>query len=122
MSSIEYIHLAHEKIQLTESQCVLPVARPKETRNGQPIRKCITIKSHDDPLLCPVQAITEYLHRISDHDIMVPHPKNNRELYRPLVRDIRFPNKSAKSNTNSNHIASVTELLSLPETAKVRVI
>ncbi|KAK3804557.1 MAG: hypothetical protein J3R72DRAFT_500048 [Linnemannia gamsii] len=43
-------------------------------------------------------------------------------LYRPLVRDIRFPNKSVKSDTISNHIAYITELLSLPESTKVRAI
>jgi hypothetical protein len=121
-SDIEYINLAHKKFELTESQCVLPVVRPKETRNGQPIHKCITIKCHDDPLLCPVQTMTEYLHRIHDHKIMVPHPKNKTELYRPLIRDVRFPKKPVGNDTISNHIASITELLSLPENAKARAI
>ncbi|KAF9313166.1 hypothetical protein BG006_004217, partial [Podila minutissima] len=71
---------------------------------------------------CILPTMTEYLHHIHDHEIMMPHSKNKMELYRPLIHDVRFPKKAVGSDMISNHIASITELLSPPETAKAHAI
>ncbi|KAG9062257.1 hypothetical protein KI688_006589 [Linnemannia hyalina] len=103
------------KFELTEVSCKIPVFFPKETRGGQQIIKYPAIRSHDDPLLCPVRAIAEYLRRLEGHEIMVPHHKNKEFLYRPLIRDVRFPKTPVINQTISNHITEITDMLNLPK-------
>ncbi|KAF9201540.1 hypothetical protein BGZ59_002654, partial [Podila verticillata] len=86
-SDILQVDLSHPKFQLDAVACILPIVFLKEKHGGRRIRKFTAIKSHDDPLICPVQAITEYLRRITPHEIMVPHPLDPKVLYRPLIRD-----------------------------------
>ncbi|KAF9978666.1 hypothetical protein BGZ75_009940 [Mortierella antarctica] len=48
------IDLSNDKFHVDRIAAVLPILLPKETRGGNRICKYITIKSLDDPLLCPV--------------------------------------------------------------------
>ncbi|KAF9539339.1 hypothetical protein EC957_005529 [Mortierella hygrophila] len=115
-SDIWCIDLANDNFALSEDLCKLPIVFPKETRDGQRIIKYTTIKSHEDPLLCPVRTITEYLRRLEGHEIMVPHHKDESVLHRPLIRDVRLPRTPVTSQTIGNHIAAITDLLGLPPT------
>ncbi|KAG0278506.1 hypothetical protein BGZ97_009719 [Linnemannia gamsii] len=114
-SDIWFINLANPKFVLTDVSCKIPVVFPKETRGGSQIIKYPTIKSHDDPLLCPVRAIAEYLRRLEGHEIMIPHFKNETFLYRPLIRDVRSLKIPVINQTISNHIAEITNMLDLPK-------
>ncbi|KAG9070398.1 hypothetical protein KI688_009735 [Linnemannia hyalina] len=51
---------------------------------------------------------------IEDHEIMVPHHKDESVPHRPLIRDVRFPKTTVTSQTISIHIAAITNLLGLP--------
>ncbi|KAF9082476.1 hypothetical protein BGX29_003868, partial [Mortierella sp. GBA35] len=52
--------------------------------------------------------------RLEGHEIMVSYHKDESVLHRPLIRDIRFPKTPVTSQTISNHIAAITDLLGLP--------
>jgi len=118
-NDIRCIDLSDKKFHLDTVVCILPVLLPKETRQGRRICKCVTIKSHDDPLLCPIQAITEYLHRIRDSEIMVKHDKDNTIRYRPLIRDVRDLRIAVSSERISKHISTISRMLSLPENTRI---
>ncbi|KAI8345463.1 hypothetical protein B0O80DRAFT_394321 [Mortierella sp. GBAus27b] len=118
-NDIRCIDLSNDKFQLDRVVAVLPILIPKETRAGKRICRYTTIKSHSDALLCPVQALTEYLRRIHDHDVSVPHPKDPKVQYRPLIRDVRDPSRHVGSDTISNHIATISSKLSLPKGEKL---
>ncbi|KAF9368387.1 hypothetical protein CPC16_005396, partial [Podila verticillata] len=45
---------------------------------------------------------------------MVPHHKDELVLYRPLIHDVRSPKTPVSSQTISNHMATITDLLRLP--------
>ncbi|KAF9176086.1 hypothetical protein BGZ50_001883, partial [Haplosporangium sp. Z 11] len=53
------------------------------------------------------------------HDINVPHPKDVSIQYRPLLRDVRDHSKPIGADRISNHIASISQKLSLPKDAKI---
>lgn len=113
------IDLSNDKFHVDRIAAVLPILLPKETRGGNRICKYITIKSHDDPLLCPVKTLTEYLRRIQGHEIEVEHPKDPSIKYRPLIRDLRDPSKHIGAERISKHITSISQRLSLPTNAKI---
>ena len=73
--------MANDYFVLSDNLCKLPIVFPKETHDGQSIIKYTSIKSHEDPLLCPVCTITKYLHHLEGHEIMVPHHKDESVLY-----------------------------------------
>ncbi|KAI7832535.1 hypothetical protein BC939DRAFT_472152 [Gamsiella multidivaricata] len=87
------IDLSNDKFHLDRITSILPILIPKKTRGGNRICEYTTIKSHDDPFLCPVKTLTEYLRRIQGHDIDVLHPKDPLILYRPLLRDAKDPGR-----------------------------
>ena len=109
------IDLSSDKFQLDAMACVLQISIPKEKRGGKRIFKYTTLKCHDDPLLCPVQTITEYIRRIDAHKIMVPHPKDGTILYRPLIRDARCLDKEITADRISKHISFITDMIALPK-------
>ncbi|KAF9079792.1 hypothetical protein BGX23_003218, partial [Mortierella sp. AD031] len=114
-NDIRCIHLADDKFQLDPIACIFPVLLPKEKREGRRICKYVTIKCHADLLICPVQIITEYLHRIRDYEILIEHDKDPSIRYRPLIRDVRDHKHAIGSERIGNHIKEVTKLLPLPK-------
>ncbi|KAF9899382.1 hypothetical protein EC991_008989 [Linnemannia zychae] len=98
---------------------VLPIMIPKETRGGNRICRYTTIRSHDDPLLCPIKALSEYLQRIRGHKITVAHPKDASIQYRPLIRDTRDFSKPIGTERISKHISNISRLIALPADAKM---
>ncbi|KAG0075289.1 hypothetical protein BGZ93_004235, partial [Podila epicladia] len=113
-SDIWCIDLANDNFTISEDLCKLPIIFPKETHDRQPIIKYAIIKSHEDPLLCPVRTITEYLRCLEGHEIMAPHHKDESVLHQPLIHDVHFPKTPINSQTISNHITMITDLLDLP--------
>ncbi|KAF9926285.1 hypothetical protein FBU30_004119, partial [Linnemannia zychae] len=101
-------------LDLTQKLCWL-----LETRQGSRVCRYTTIRSHDDPLLCPVKTLSEYLRRIQGHEIMVSHPKDASIIYHPLIRDVRDFDKSIGSERISKHINSISRLIVIPTDAKM---
>ncbi|KAI9239002.1 MAG: hypothetical protein BYD32DRAFT_460171 [Podila humilis] len=99
-SDIWCIDLANDNFAISNGLCKLPIYA--------------SIKNHEDPLLCPICTITEYLRRIESHKIMVLHHKDELVLYQPLIRNVRSPKTPVGSQTISNHMAAITDLLGLP--------
>ncbi|KAG0354383.1 hypothetical protein BGZ54_001675 [Gamsiella multidivaricata] len=91
--AIDYFRQQGQNEGLNRITSILPILIPKKTRGGNRICEYTTIKSHDDPFLCPVKTLTEYLRRIQGHDIDVLHPKDPLILYRPLLRDAKDPGR-----------------------------
>ncbi|KAF9963136.1 hypothetical protein BGZ73_002422, partial [Actinomortierella ambigua] len=51
---IRCIDTSNPRFSLQDVVAILPVLLPKETREGSRICKYPTVKSHSDPMLCPV--------------------------------------------------------------------
>ncbi|KAG9067653.1 hypothetical protein KI688_011240 [Linnemannia hyalina] len=62
---------------------------------------------------CDDQPTIKYA-TIEDHEIVVPHHKDESVPHRPLICDVRFPKTTVTSQTISSHIAAITDLLGLP--------
>ncbi|KAF8917524.1 hypothetical protein BGZ58_005081, partial [Dissophora ornata] len=99
---------------LSEEFAILPIHRPKEKRGDQPIVWCLTIRRHEEPSLCPVATLIEYYSRIKDTPCSIPHPKEPRETYTPLVRHCKDLSLAASKDTISNHAAAIGDKLVLP--------
>jgi len=118
-NDIECIDLSNNKFRVDRVAAILPIMIPKETRGGMRVCRYTTVKGHEDPLLCPVKALSEYLRRIEGHDDTFPHPKDPTVQYRPLIRDVRDMSRPVVTDTISNHIASISGKLALPDGEKL---
>jgi hypothetical protein len=118
-NDIMCININDEKFQLSDNSVTLPILLPKETRGGKRICKYIPIKSHNDPLLCPINALREYMNRIKDHPLVLPHPKDESVTYGPLLRDVRNLTKPIGSERISKHMKEISSHLVLPKNTKI---
>lgn len=118
-NDIQCIDLSNNRFHLHQISTVLPIMIPKETRGGNRICRYTTISSHDDLLLCPIKALSEYLQRIQGHEITVAHPKDASIQYSPLIRDTRDISKPIGTERISKHISNISRLIALPADAKM---
>jgi hypothetical protein len=116
--SILCIDLSSTDFKITDDFAVLPIHGPKEKRGGQSISWCLTVRRHDNPLLCPVATIAEYCSRIKEHPCSVPHHKNPNIMYTPLVRSCKDLSVPVTRDSISNHAAVVEVKLDLPPGVK----
>jgi hypothetical protein len=80
--------------------CSLVVA-PKEKRLGQRILKEVIIRSHSDPLLCPVTTVRSYLSRHTYRPSQHPHLPLSHVTINYFTRDIRDCHRPGLRSTNS---------------------
>ncbi|KAG0306910.1 hypothetical protein BGZ99_001636, partial [Dissophora globulifera] len=114
---IACIDLSHAQFKIGPQVAILPITLPKEKRRRSRIRKFTTIQAHDNPALCPVAALQEYLDRLPTDDDLVPHRKGPDLLVCPLVRDRRNLYKAVGADTINRHISTITDLLERPPSA-----
>ena len=117
-NDVHCIDLSNNRFLLQDTHAVLPILIPKETRSGSRICRYTTIKNVDDPLVCPVKTLHEYLGRIRSHEIDVAHPKDAAITYRPLIRDARDFGKSIGTERISKHISTISDLMPRPIDSK----
>jgi len=115
--SIHCIALNRPSFKIDAKFVILPIHRPKETRDGQPISWSLTIKAHTNPRLCPVATFTEYYSWIKDFPCSIPHPKARKEEYTPLIHSTKIGSLTSAvgKDTISHHARSLNHLLPLPE-------
>ncbi|OMJ30352.1 hypothetical protein AYI69_g97 [Smittium culicis] len=89
----------------------LVMVAPKEKRGGQPIMKPCEIKSHADPLLCPVEAYKSYILHGKDVQCMRKHDNHPDTTLSMLVRHIRDFNKPLSVNSISRHVHMLSVLI-----------
>lgn len=118
-NDIQCIDLSNNRFHLHQVSSVLPIMIPKETRGSNRICHYTMIRNHNDPLLCPIKTLNEYLRRIQGHEITVAHPKDASIQYRPLIRDTRDFGKPIGAERISKHIASISRLITLPVDTKI---
>ncbi|OMJ29281.1 hypothetical protein AYI69_g1226 [Smittium culicis] len=92
----------------------LVVVAPKEKRGGQPIMKPCEIKSHADPLLCPVDAYKSYILHVKDVQCMRKHDIHPDTTLSMLIRHIRDFNKPLSVESISRHVHMLSDLILRP--------
>ena len=107
-----------ERIDMDKSTCtdirdriVFTVVAPKEKRLGQRVMKEVIIRSHSDPLLCPVATVRSYLARHAHRPCHLPHPALPHVTINYFIRDLRDCHRPVYAQRISNHIKSIMSLL-----------
>ncbi|KAG2215949.1 hypothetical protein INT45_001698 [Circinella minor] len=114
-SDIECIDAARTKI--LNNKLSLIIVKPKEKQRGQPIEKSITIRSHTNPLLCPIKAYINYRDRFCEVPCTRAYPirhVSRRQVHR-FIRHVHNNAQAVGSERISNHIKYMIDLIPRPE-------
>ncbi|KAG0206279.1 hypothetical protein BGX31_002819 [Mortierella sp. GBA43] len=101
--------------QITRGKLQLVVSLSKERRDGQRIIKTLTIDPHTDRKLCPVNAYTAYIARLTHPELSIPHPKDLDRTLSPLIRYAKDHSKVATTTTIGQHMARITRMMQIPD-------
>ncbi|KAG2222343.1 hypothetical protein INT45_009816 [Circinella minor] len=114
-SDIERIDSA--RTEILNNKLSLIIVKPKEKRRGQPIEKSITIRSHTNPLLCPIKAYINYRDRFCEVPCTRAYPirhVSRRQVHR-FIRHVHNNAQAVGSERISNHIEYMIDLIPRPE-------
>ncbi|KAG0195688.1 hypothetical protein BGX33_002804, partial [Mortierella sp. NVP41] len=113
---IRCIDVAKSKVN-TEGILLVHLVAPKEKVDGKSTVVDVHISPAADPLICPVQAYSEYLSRLPPNLLSLRHHKHTRMSPRPdtvpLLRFLDNPSMSITPATISEKMKSITRHMEL---------
>ncbi|OMJ21624.1 hypothetical protein AYI70_g3363 [Smittium culicis] len=92
----------------------LVIIAPKEKRNGRPIERPCEIKSHSDPILCPVLSYKIYKTKVSSILCPRPHANGGNLIVNILFRHTVDHSKPLSVDSITRYIRMLSDLIPRP--------